>query len=218
MRRIVLFTAIILLKLDKTHSLDNIEALDKSCPIDGQCATKDSCSFWKEKGDQLKQLPRGSPERNRLLEEFKSAICNKEKKGLCCPLDSKKLTAELPKLDLVEASDKSCSSDSQCATRDSCGYWSSKSEELGRLQQGSQQYKSLRNELVSAICNKKRKGLCCPQLIATSYQLPIKPLIINDSPTYLPVTGECGLNPEKSPSKVSILYFSFANYCHTLSF
>ena len=60
------------------------------------------------------------------------------------------------------------------------------------LRQGTTKYNKLKDEIVSAICNKKRKALCCPKIINP----------INDSPTYLPVEGECGINPYKSPAKV----------------
>ena len=137
-KMLVLFIAIFLLKLDIIHSLDIVEAsIDKSCPLDKQCATRVSCPFWIEKNKELKLLQKGSRARSRLIQEFKSAICNKEKKALCCP----KISSSIP-----NRSEKSINVRPQ---------------------------KSNRN--------------------------------INDSPTYLPVAGECGLNPQKPPSSVSII-------------
>ena len=137
-KMLALFTAIFLLKLDKTSSFEIVGAtLGKSCSLDKQCATRDSCPFWIEKNKELKLLQKGSRARSRLIQEFKSAICNKERKALCCP----KISSSIP-----NRSEKSINVRPQ---------------------------KSNRN--------------------------------INDSPTYLPVAGECGLNPQKPPSSVSII-------------
>ena len=112
-KMLALFTAIFLLKLDKTSSFEIVGAtLGKSCSLDKQCATRDSCPYWREKSDQLKSLQGRA--RSSLIQQFKSAICNKDKKALCCPS-----------------------------------------------------------------------------------------IIINDSPIYLPATGECGFNPNKPPANVS---------------
>eukprot|EP00092_Neocalanus_flemingeri_P037572 GFUD01040907.1.p1 GENE.GFUD01040907.1~~GFUD01040907.1.p1 ORF type:complete len:476 (+),score=104.91 GFUD01040907.1:85-1512(+) len=175
-----LLSAIFLLRLDKTCSLDILDpSPGKSCPANQQCAIKDSCPYWKEKYLELDELPTGSREKKLLIKEIKSAICNKGKKGLCCP-----------RMDIVEASDKSCSSDSQCKTLDTCEHWGKKQDMLRQLPSQSQEWRNLRNEIRNAICNKERKAVCCPKTT--------EPEPIDDSPTYLPGAGECGLNPFKS--------------------
>ena len=165
-----------------------------SCTENRQCATRGSCPYWIEKDVKLKQLPKNSYEQRELIKEYRSAICNKQEKGLCCPIESP--------LDLVEATDKPCPTGSKCATRDSCQFWREKSDLLGQMRRGTTEYSKLRDEIVSAICNKNRKALCCP--IYASKEEPKIPTI-NDSPSYLPIEGECGINPHNPPSSVSIL-------------
>jgi len=180
-----LFGVILSQHISLNHGLDLIEATrGLACPKNARCATKNSCPLWSERDAKLNQLPNNSDERRALIEEYKSEICNKADRGLCCPVESQ--------LDLVEESDKSCPSISECATRDSCKFWKDKSDSLGRMRRGTTEYEDLRNEIVSQICNKASKALCCPKVINP----------INDSPTYLPVLGECGTNPHKTPQRV----------------
>ena len=187
---------IFFLKVCQAQRLDIVTpSTGSACAENRQCATLGSCPYWIEKDKRLNQLPQNSDEKRKLIKEFKSAICNKQERGLCCPIESP--------LDLVEATDQSCSTVSKCATRDSCQFWKDKSDRLGKLR-GTREYSKLRDEIVSAICNKKRKALCCP--IYTSKAEPKIPTI-NDSPSYLPIEGECGINPHNPPSSVSILIY-----------
>eukprot|EP00091_Calanus_sinicus_P024228 TRINITY_DN8576_c0_g1_i1.p1 TRINITY_DN8576_c0_g1~~TRINITY_DN8576_c0_g1_i1.p1 ORF type:complete len:190 (+),score=31.62 TRINITY_DN8576_c0_g1_i1:221-790(+) len=52
-----------------------------------------------------------------------------------------------------------------------------------------------------SVCNKKKKELCCRNIETSQKFIPRnaihKSVSINDSPTYLPVDGECGINPDK---------------------
>ena len=104
---------------------------------------------------------------------------------------------ETQSLDIVTSTQgKACPDDKQCATRDSCPYWIEKFQELTNLARGTAKDKLVTN-MRSSICNKKEKALCC--------QKEEKGQAVNDSPTYLPVNGECGINPDKGLPKVSDL-------------
>ena len=59
-----------------------------SCQNYGVCATRDSCPHWEQKSKELANA-KGSPAYKNLLQEFKSAICNRADKGLCCPYKGK---------------------------------------------------------------------------------------------------------------------------------
>eukprot|EP00091_Calanus_sinicus_P024229 TRINITY_DN8576_c1_g1_i1.p1 TRINITY_DN8576_c1_g1~~TRINITY_DN8576_c1_g1_i1.p1 ORF type:complete len:130 (+),score=8.51 TRINITY_DN8576_c1_g1_i1:68-457(+) len=104
-------------------------SIGSACAENSQCATLSSCPYWIEKDVKLKNS--NSFEKRELIKEYRSAICNKKEKGLCCPIESP--------LDLVEATDKSCPTASKCATRDSCQFWRDKSDLLGQLRRGTKQ-------------------------------------------------------------------------------
>ena len=124
----ILFSALISLKIYPNCGLDIIEpSQGMTCPNEMECATRNSCPHWSQKDIKLNKLENSSDEKRKLIEEFKSAICNKREKGLCCPIESP--------LDLVEATDNSCPTESKCATRDSCQFWKQKSDLLGQLRE-----------------------------------------------------------------------------------
>ena len=174
MKTRTLLYALVLIQINKSQRLDILETTTgNSCPLERTCATRNSCPYWQEKNVELRTLARG-PARKELINQFKSAICNKEKEGLCCCPES------------------------QCDSIESCAHWSGKQQKLKELRPRSQQYKDLKNEIVSAICNKERKAVCCPIIKITE-----RIHSINNSPSYIPAEGECGLNPHKVPSKVS---------------
>merc|ERR1719450_181035 len=103
-----------------TTGLDPVQpSVGLSCPDNSLCATRTSCYFWAEKEILLTQLPRNSVERKTLIAEFRSNVCNKPLKALCCPVESP--------LIIVDPIDKSCPTPSICATRDSCQVWREKS-------------------------------------------------------------------------------------------
>ena len=58
-----------------------------SCQKSEVCLTRDSCPHWQKKTKELDNA-KGSAYKN-LVQEFKSAICNRADKGLCCPYEGK---------------------------------------------------------------------------------------------------------------------------------
>jgi hypothetical protein len=195
----VIFTY--LLTIEQNCSLDLVKSkLGWTCSNNFECSTRHSCPYWAEKDVQLNQLKRGSSAKAKLIEEYKSAICNKKEKGLCCPRP----------MDIVETTDRKCPSDSWCTSADSCAFWKEKRERLHGLSRRTMDYKNLLEEIVSAICNKKEKALCCPKVEKKQTvkikqtRTTLKKAPINTSPTYLPVEGDCGSNPHKTPAKVKI--------------
>ena len=124
----MLFSALISIQIYPNYGLDIIETSQgMTCPNDMECAARHSCPHWAEKDITLSKLENNSDEKRNLIEEYKSAICNKREKGLCCPIESP--------LDLVEATDKPCPTVSKCATRDSCQFWKQKSDVLGQMRE-----------------------------------------------------------------------------------
>ena len=62
-----------------------------SCPNAGVCATRDSCHHWQKKDRELNNTRKGSAAYKKLIKEYKSAICNRADKGLCCPEKGKNI-------------------------------------------------------------------------------------------------------------------------------
>ena len=60
-----------------------------SCKNGGVCATRESCYYWQKKDKELNNTRRGSTARKELIKEYKSAVCNKADKGLCCPAEGR---------------------------------------------------------------------------------------------------------------------------------
>ena len=59
--------------------------------------------------------------------------------------------------------------------------------------------KNLKQEIVSAICNKKKKALCCPKVVKMlTVKFKQKRTTMKKVPTYLPIAGDCGSNPHKT--------------------
>ena len=56
-----------------------------SCRNGGVCATRGSCYYWQKEDKNLGKTRKGSPAYKELLKEYRSAVCNKADKGLCCP-------------------------------------------------------------------------------------------------------------------------------------
>ena len=95
-----------------------------------------------------------------------------------------------------------CTGNHVCASLDSCVYWAQKKQQLKQHESGSPLWRNLLNEIKGAICNKAKKTVCCPQ---DNTRGRTNSRNIKDSPSYLPVMGECGSNPNKPPGKVRIL-------------
>ena len=116
---LVIFT--FLLSIEQNCSLQFVKSkLGWTCSNNFVCSTRHSCPYWAEKDVELNQLKRGSSAKTKMIEEYKSAICNKKEKGLCCPHPTY----------IVKSSDKKCPSDRWCTVADSCNFWK---EKRGRL-------------------------------------------------------------------------------------
>ena len=61
-----------------------------SCQNGEVCATRESCYYWQKKDMELNNTRRGSTARKELMKEYKSAVCNRADKGLCCPANGRK--------------------------------------------------------------------------------------------------------------------------------
>ena len=93
--------------------------------------------------------------------------------------------------DIVE--EMKCPTDKPCATKDSCPHWVDKFEELSKLDKGSPGRNRLTKEIRPHVCNKKEKKLCCP---INSFNSFIGTRTTVDSPAFIPIDGECGINPK----------------------
>ena len=103
-------------------------------------------------------------------------------------------------LDVFPALDKPCRSSEVCATRDSCPYWEDWWNEVKNLPRRNSERLQYLSEAKSAICNNRRRAVCCPQTREPSKPKPVDPYDIgtktlddaNQMPDYIPKEGECG--------------------------
>ena len=65
-----------------------LEEVDRECAGSLECLDRSDCASFQEKSDRLKTLESGSEERNDLLNELKSLVCNKNKQRVCCVTDA----------------------------------------------------------------------------------------------------------------------------------
>ena len=62
---------------------------------------------------------------------------------------------------VLEETDGNCKSDEECVPKDSCLGWLQKLEEKKCLEQRSEPFGDIWEEVKQAVCNKKDKGVCC---------------------------------------------------------
>ena len=74
------------MRLEKAGGI--LKEVDRQCAGSLECLDQRDCASFQEKSDRLKTLERGSEERDDLLNELKSLICNKSERGVCCVSDA----------------------------------------------------------------------------------------------------------------------------------
>ena len=158
--------------VDDTRTADDqVDESDRRCNTNAICKNQNKCPSFLDQKKQLNLLRKGSREYRTNLEKIKRSICNKSRKGVCCPQPKR---------------DNRCDGGNPCLTEDQCPY----AKELRRkFQKGD---KIAKRELISLICDRKERTFCCPtkNIIPTSF---VRTSGERDkSPTWLPSGGECG--------------------------
>ena len=64
---------------------EEISEEDRQCGADETCKHQDKCPKFLEQKEQFEQLIRGSQEYRESLKSIRKSVCNKSKKGVCCP-------------------------------------------------------------------------------------------------------------------------------------
>ena len=77
--------SIFLIFIDTVVTLELVPALDKNCRSNEVCATRESCSYWEDWYQDVKNLPKRNPELQQYISEARNAICNKKRYAVCCP-------------------------------------------------------------------------------------------------------------------------------------
>ena len=95
-------------------------------------------------------------------------------------------------LDPVSSPDRSCLQQEVCASRISCPYWV---ERETKYKAGEDP--SYVTDARAQICNKQRRALCCPLDV--------------ESPTFIPMAGHCGTNPDAPQDGESSFVFGGNN-------
>jgi len=94
--------------------------------------------------------------------------------------------------EILEPTDKECSETEECINQAYCPEFLQKKSELQRFTSKGTDYITSLARLREWVCNKKKKGVCCP----------ISNIEDDKSQSWLPRKGECGLNPQGSVSRV----------------
>jgi len=156
------------------HGLVGVEEVDRTCQSHETCMP--NCAIFKDKLNLKNELPTGSKEREDLVNEIKSQVCNKKKRGFCCPCENNPCiaTSDCPQAqDLLAERKRIQSSNPTGAT-----------EILSRLK--------------ANICNKAERKICCPLNAAEDKtDLEEKPKVEEKPETGLPAQllpslGNCG--------------------------
>jgi len=66
-------------------SLEGVEEVDKTCQSHETCMP--NCALFKEKLKLKNEFKIGSQEREDLVNQIKSQVCNKKKQAFCCPCE-----------------------------------------------------------------------------------------------------------------------------------
>ena len=61
-----------------------IEVTHNPCPPTHDCVAQENCSHFQEDVAKLKSLSIESLEYEKLIEDLKESVCNKEERGFCC--------------------------------------------------------------------------------------------------------------------------------------
>jgi len=170
--------------------INTLDSEEQTCSPSHECLNIEKCPYWSKVQKKIRGLINGSSEKTRLVNKIRSSVCNKKAKGVCCP-----------PWELVEPKYRQCVSSEVCTTRESCPHWERKYKKLNSLPRNSNEYTKILKDMKSAVCNRKQRGLCCPNDFENINDSPLYLPVsgaenINDSPNYLPVAeaGECGLS------------------------
>jgi len=118
--------------------LVGVEEVDKTCQSHETCMP--NCKLFKEKLKLKNELQFGSQEREDLVNQIKSQVCNKKKQAFCCPCEDDPCvpTSDCPQaLDLLDRRKRIQSSNPTAA-----------SQIISRLK--------------ANICSEKERRICCP--------------------------------------------------------
>ena len=117
-----------------------------SCPDDQVCATKNSCPYWVNWENRVKE-DRSSPEFQQYVAAAKGALCNKRERATCCPLLDRK-PGSCPAAGKV------------CATRASCPFWVDWENRV-KDDRNSPEFQQYLAAAKGALCNKRERATCC---------------------------------------------------------
>jgi len=95
-------------------------------------------------------------------------------------------------LDLVPSTPgKGCPSGETCATRASCPYWEQEFQKVKNLPKSDIRKQVYIKAARKSICNRNKRGICCPQIDAGVRSTGKE----EDQPNYIPTVNECGGTP-----------------------
>jgi len=152
---------------------DNILEKDRRCNSNEKCKRQTNCPNFLEQRKKMNSLRRGSPEWKTSLDKLRGSVCNKSQRGVCCP----------------EEKTETCDGGEQCLTENQCPH----AQELRRRMRNGDT--SAKKELISLICNRKKRTFCCPKKQPLTNVLAASTQSNNNyikSPSWLPGEGECG--------------------------
>merc|ERR1711892_375403 len=156
---------------------EKLDDTDRKCGSDETCTQRNKCPQFLEKKDKFDQLVRGSLQYKESLKELRRSVCNKSKKGVCCPNPKK---------------DDKCGRGYTCLKEAQCKF----AQDLRKhFQSGDSNAKQ---ELIELIRDRKDRTFCCPDLDERKVPIDEK-----KKQSWLPEEGECGLpHPDGTTSRI----------------
>jgi len=144
-----------------------------------QCVPESDCPQFAKERAKLKSVEKGTQEYKQLLLTIREKVCDRKLRKVCCA----------PSL----ANGGTC--DGVCTTVPECPY---AQRLLAAKKKGDQEAKQ---KLISSICDKKTRTLCCPRGGGDEGDPSLQDTG-NPDPAWLPSTetDECGRNPNEVPS------------------
>merc|ERR1719334_602793 len=141
----LLMVSLLLLLLPLGKCQNNVFAKDKTCNKLDECIKREDCKPFLEKHERWKGMSKFNSDYDKLKDELRNAVCNREEKGVCCP--------------------KSC----ECIPRKQCPYADQQTQLYNELNRQGKKYEASQvlNELKERVCNERDRHLCCP-IIAKS--------------------------------------------------
>ena len=126
---------------------EEIYETDRRCGNDETCKYQSDCPEFLKHKEIFNGLQRGSQKYRETLENLKKRICNKSKKGVCCPNPKK---------------NNKCKGGYPCLKEDQCEY----AQDLREKFKGGDI--EARNELIDLICDRKERTFCCPDEVSVT--------------------------------------------------